>query len=95
LAAATRSATPPVEKLWRWSARRQLAADLLRDVRALDQRITSVQERIQAAVKDSKTTLVEQFGVGPVPAAKFLGCGWSASHSEFLSGVLPGENGSP
>jgi len=62
-----RPTSPPAK------ARRQLALDLVRDVRALDQRIARVQERIQAAVQESNTTLVELFGVGPVLAAKFLG----------------------
>ena len=52
---------------------RQLAVDLVRDVRTLDHRITTVQQRIQAAVKHSKTTLVELVGIGPLLAAKFLG----------------------
>jgi transposase len=62
-----RPTSPPAK------ARRQLAVDLVRDVRALDQRIARVQERLQAAVKESKTTLVELVGIGPVLAAKFLG----------------------
>ncbi len=62
-----RPTSPPAK------ARRQLAVDLVRDVRALDQRIARVQQRIQAAVQESNTTLVELFGVGPVLAAKFLG----------------------
>jgi transposase len=62
-----RPTSPPAK------ARRQLAVELVRDVRALDQRIARVQERIQAAVQESNTTLVELFGVGPVLAAKFLG----------------------
>jgi transposase len=62
-----RPTSPPAK------ARRQLAVDLVRDVRALDQRITTVQQRLQAAVKHSKTTLVELVGIGPVLAAKFLG----------------------
>ncbi len=61
-----RPTSPPAK------ARRHLAVDLVRDVRALDQQIARVQERIQAAVKESTTTLVELFGVGPVLAVKFL-----------------------
>jgi transposase len=53
--------------------RRQLAADLIADVRALDRRIKAIEERIAAAITPSKTTLVELFGVGPVMAAKLLG----------------------
>jgi transposase len=53
--------------------RHQLAGDLVADVRDLDRRITAVEERITAAVKQSKTSLVALFGVGPVLAAKVLG----------------------
>jgi len=52
--------------------RHQLASDLIADVGDLDRRIAVVQERITAAVGQSKTTLVELFGVGPVLAAKLL-----------------------
>jgi len=51
----------------------QLAGDLIADVRDLDRRIATVQARITAAVTQSKTSLVELFGVGPVLAAKLLG----------------------
>jgi transposase len=53
--------------------RRQLAADLIADARDLDRQISVVEARIKAAVAQSKTTLVELFGVGPVLAAKLLG----------------------
>jgi transposase len=53
--------------------RHQLAGDLVADVRDLDHRIAVVEARITAAVKQSKTSLVELFGVGPVLAAKLLG----------------------
>jgi transposase len=53
-------------------ARRQLAADLVGDVQLLDRRIAAVEERIRSAVHESKTTLVELFGVGPV-LARLLG----------------------
>jgi transposase len=52
--------------------RHQLAGDLV-DVRDLDQRIAHVGERITAAVVQSKTSLIDLFGVGPVLAAKLLG----------------------
>jgi transposase len=55
------------------STRWQLAADLIGDIRDLDQRIAAVQARITTAVGQSKTSLVELFGVGPVLAAKLLG----------------------
>ena len=53
--------------------RHQIAADLIADVRDLDRRIVEVQVRITTSVAQSKTSLVELFGVGPVLAARFLG----------------------
>jgi transposase len=53
--------------------RRQLAADLVADVRALDRRIAAAEERLRHAVDRSATTLTEVFGVGPILAAKLLG----------------------
>jgi transposase len=53
--------------------RRQLAVDLVADLRSLDRRIAAAEERLRAAVTRSATTLVELFGVGPILAAKLLG----------------------
>jgi transposase len=53
--------------------RHELAADLIADVRQLEQRIAAVEARIKAAVAQAKTSLLALFGVGPVLAAKFLG----------------------
>ncbi len=53
--------------------RRRLASELVRDVRALDRRITVLDERIAAEVEASGTTLTEIFGVGPILAAKIIG----------------------
>jgi transposase len=53
--------------------RHELAADLVADVCGLEQRIAAVEARIKAAVAQSKTSLLELFGVGPVLAATFLG----------------------
>ena len=66
LAAVTPAGAPAVT---RW----QLAAELVADVCQLEQRIAAVEARIKTAVAESKTTLVELFGVGPVLAATFLG----------------------
>jgi transposase len=66
LAAVTPVGQPAVT---RW----QLATELVADVRQLEQRIATVEERITTAVAQSKTSLVELVGVGPVLAAKFLG----------------------
>jgi transposase len=66
LAAVTPASEPAVI---RW----QLAADLIADVRQLDERIAAVEARIKAAVTQANTSLLELFGVGPVLAARFLG----------------------
>jgi transposase len=62
-----RPATAPAQ------TRRQLAVDLVTDLRSLDRRITAVEERLRHAVTQSATTLIELFGVGPILAAKLLG----------------------
>lgn len=53
--------------------RRQLAADHLADVVALDKKIAAVESRIAEAVAVSGTTLTQLFGVGAVTAARILG----------------------
>jgi transposase len=53
--------------------RHELAAELTADVRHLERRIAAVEARIKTAIAESKTSLVELFGVGPVLAATFLG----------------------
>jgi transposase len=53
--------------------RRQLASELIGDVRRLDQRVSELERRIRATLKDSPTTLTEVVGVGPVLAAKIIG----------------------
>src|SRR4051795_3366598 len=53
--------------------RRQLASEVLRDVRTLDRKITDLNERIEAEVEASGTTLTQIFGVGPILAATILG----------------------
>jgi transposase len=53
--------------------RKRLAVDLLADVRRLDREIAATRSRITDAVEDSKTTLLELHGVGPVVAAYILG----------------------
>jgi transposase len=66
LAAVTPAGAPA---LTRW----QLTTELVADVRQLEQRIAAVEARIKTAVAESKTTLVQLSGVGPVLAATFLG----------------------
>jgi len=53
--------------------RQRLAVDLLADVRRLDQDIAATRSRITDAVEDSKTTLLELHGIGPIVAADILG----------------------
>ena len=75
--------------------RRQLASELVRDVRALDRRIAELDERIRQEVVASGTTLTEVFGVGPILAAKIVGIvgnvGRFPSKAHFASyaGVAP------
>jgi transposase len=66
LATVTPAGAPAVT---RW----QLAADLIGDVRQLEQRIAAVEARIKTAVAQANTSLLALFGVGPVLAATFLG----------------------
>ena len=53
--------------------RRQLASEIMRDVRALERKIADLNERIEAEVEASATSLIEIFGVGPILAAKIIG----------------------
>src|SRR5215216_1446177 len=56
--------------------RRRLASEiLLRDIRTLQRKIADLNERIEAEVEASGTTLTEIFGVGPILAAKIMGTG--------------------
>jgi transposase len=53
--------------------RRRLASEVLRDIRTLQRKIADLNERIEAEVEASETTLTEIFGVGPILAAKIVG----------------------
>ena len=53
--------------------RRRLASEVLRDIRTLDRKIANLNERIEAEVEASGTTLTEIFGIGPILAAKIIG----------------------
>jgi transposase len=53
--------------------RRRLALEILRDIRTLDKKIADLNERIEAEVEASGTTLTEIFGIGPILAAKIIG----------------------
>jgi len=53
--------------------RKDLARELLEDIKRLDARLVANAARIAEAVHDSGTTLTEIPGVGPVTAAKIIG----------------------
>jgi len=53
--------------------RRQLASEVLRDIRTLDRKVADLNERIEAEVEASGTTLTEIFGIGPILAARIIG----------------------
>jgi transposase len=69
--------------------RRELATDLIGDVRRLDRQLAGLQRRITRAVKQAPTALPELFGVGSVLAAKLLGevgdAGRFATKAQFAS----------
>jgi transposase len=80
----------PVER-----ARKDLARDLVADIRALDGRLKDNRERIDKAVTDAQTSLTGLVGVGPIVAGRLLGRTAGASRfptaAEFASyaGVAP------
>jgi transposase len=45
----------------------------MRDIRTLDRKIADLNERIEAEVQASGTTLTEIFGIDPILAAKIIG----------------------
>ena len=53
--------------------RRQLAADFIDDVAALDRKIKDIEKRLAEAVTATGTTLTDIVGIGPVTAAAILG----------------------
>jgi transposase len=55
------------------TARRDLALELIDDLRRLDDQMRQSKKRIAAVVAASGTTLTELFGVGPVVAAMVIG----------------------
>ena len=46
---------------------------MLCDIRTLDRKIAELNERIEAEVEASGTTLTQIFGIGPILAAKIIG----------------------
>jgi transposase len=53
--------------------RRQLASEVLRDVRTLDRKIAELNGRIEAEVEASGTALTQIFGIGTILAARIIG----------------------
>jgi transposase len=78
----------------------ELALELVDDVRRLDHQIKESHRRIRTAVRASKTTLTEIFGVGPIVACAVIGysgdVGRFASRDHFAAyaGVAPIEHSS-
>ena len=54
-------------------ARKALAWDLVRDIRALDLQLVKIAEQMTAALEDYRSSLLEIDGVGPVLAVRLLG----------------------
>jgi transposase len=77
--------------------RRRLASEIMGDIRTLQRKITDLNERIEAEVEASGTTLTEIFGVGPILAAKIMGTVGSVArfptkaHFASYSGTAPVE----
>src|SRR4051794_38675358 len=75
--------------------RRALAADLAREVRCLDGDVAAIERQIKAALDESRSTLAELYGIGPVLAAKILGRAGdvrrfpTAAHFASYCGVAP------
>jgi transposase len=80
--------------------RHQLAGELVEDVRRLDALIKESHRRIRTAVRASKTSLTEVYGVGPVVACMVIGhtgdVGRFADKDHFAAyaGVAPIEHSS-
>lgn len=53
--------------------RKQLASELIGDIRTLDRRIKAVTATIRTEVQSSGSSLTDLYGVGPVVAARILG----------------------
>jgi transposase len=74
---------------------RQLAADLLTEIRRLDRRIATITETISQAVDASGTTLTQLCGIGHLTAAKLLARTGpihrfgSVAHFASYAGVAP------
>ncbi len=74
-----------------------MASEVLRDIQALDRKIADLNGRIEAEVEASGTALTENFGVGPILAAKIVGTIGNVArfptkaHFASYSGTAPAE----
>jgi transposase len=69
--------------------RRRLASEIMRDIRTLERKIADLNERIEAEVEASGTSLIEIFGIGPILAAKIIGMVGSVARFPTLGPALP------
>jgi transposase len=53
--------------------RRQLLADQLNDLEAIDRKILVINKQIKAKIKATRTTVTDVFGFGPINTARILG----------------------
>lgn len=80
----------PAEK-----TRKDIAWDLVRDIRALDERLAAIAERMTAALEEHGSSLIEVDGIGPVLGVRLIGrsgpAGCFRSSDAFASyaGVAP------
>lgn len=75
--------------------RKRLASELVRDVRALDRKVASLDERIREEVEASGTALTEIFGIGPILAAKLAGIVGDVARFPSKAHFASSEQGSP
>jgi transposase len=86
---AVRPATPTER------TRKDIAWDLVRDIRVLDDRLSTITERMTAALEEHDSSLVEVDGIGPVLGVRLIGrtgpAGRFRSFDAFASyaGVAP------
>jgi transposase len=53
--------------------RKDIAWDLVRDIRALDERLAAMAERMTAALDEHASSLIEVDGIGPVLGVRLIG----------------------
>lgn len=76
-------------------ARKQLARDLVGEVRDADQRLKALTIQLAATVTEHGSTLTMLDGVGPVVAARLLGRTRRASRFPSTSGLRSGAGSDP